>query len=211
MRAGVAVVGAAISVAVVACGPVEEAPPPATPVIVVQQQPPQIVQPAPQQQPQPQDAVQAPAQPQPQVVGDELAPRPRLSRTITLGQNNEHPVFEGPSRVQGPIAQADPYATTFRYSPYYNHTQTYYAPAYYRGGYCVPRVRYHGVAARVQGPAPPPTTPPVGGDWPRAPIGAGGGLSSPSYPQVSASVAAGPALGGGSRSNGGGSSGSILR
>jgi hypothetical protein len=188
---------------VLACGPVEEAAPPQTPsgpVIVVHQQPPQIVQPAPQAQP-------APA---PLPAADDLAPRPRLSRTITLGQGNDQPVFEGPSRVQGPVAQADPNSTTFRYSPYYNHAPAYYGPTYYRGGYV--RSGYYRSFGAYHAPRPssgPALTPPVGGDWPRAPIG-GGASMAPSAPQVSAPMGAGAAVGG----TGGGSFGSgggILR
>jgi hypothetical protein len=188
------------------CGPIEESAPPATPVIVVHQQPPHVIQPAPEAKAPPQSR-------------DELAPRPRLSRTITLGQGNDHPVFEGPSRVQGALAQGDPHSTTFRYSPYYNFgTPAYYGPTYRSyyyggGGYVGGFLRAGGYGdARRTGPAPPPSTPAVGGDWPRAPIGGGGGRGvGGGYPQYSPSMSLGPGVGGGGAGAGAGGSVGVFR
>lgn len=147
---------------------------------------------------------------------DDNKPRPRLTRTITLGANNDQPVFEGPPRGDGPVS-SDPYATTFRYSPYYTHAQTYTVYSGY-GAY-VPRTfrSYHApVYSYSSGPSRrpssgPATTPPVGGDWPRAPIGGGPTYSAPAAPVYSPSGGAGPAVGGGGVVGHGGTSGGVIR
>lgn len=148
---------------------------------------------------------------------EDVKPRPRLTRTLTLGANNDQPVFEGPPRGDGSPAPSDPYATTFRYSPYYTHAQTYtvysgygaYFPRTFRS-YHAPVYSYeYGHSRRPsQGPA---VTPPVGGDWPRAPIGGGATYSAPPAPVFSPSLGSGPAVGAGGVVGRGGTSAGVVR